>query len=46
MKIVEVECWESNQTADVPAMRISNDYGKTFGPTLKLSKNGDIDDGG
>jgi hypothetical protein len=44
--IVAVQWWETNQTADVPAMRISNDYGETFGPSLKLSKNGTIDEGG
>jgi hypothetical protein len=27
-------------------MRISNDYGETFGPTLKLSKTGTIDEEG
>lgn len=37
--IVAVSWWESNQTNDVPATRISNDYGETFGPTLKISKN-------
>jgi hypothetical protein len=26
-------------------MRISNDYGETFGPTLKLMENGTIDEG-
>jgi hypothetical protein len=44
--IVAVQWWESNLTDDVPAMRISNDYGETFGPILKLSKNGTIDEGG
>jgi hypothetical protein len=44
--IVAVQWWESNKTDDVPAMRISNDYGETFGPTLKLSKNGTIDEEG
>jgi uncharacterized protein with gpF-like domain len=41
-----VQWWESNQTDDVPAMRVSNDNGETFGPTLKISKNGAVDDGG
>jgi hypothetical protein len=27
-------------------MRVSNDNGETFGPTLKISKNGTIDEGG
>ena len=44
--MVAVQWWESNKTADVPAVRISNDYGETFGPTLKLSKNGTIEEGG
>ena len=44
--MVGVMWWESSQTAEVPAMRISNDYGNTFGPTLKISKNGTIDEGG
>jgi len=44
--IVAVQWWESNKTDDIPAMRISNDYGETFGPTLKLSKTGTIDEEG
>jgi hypothetical protein len=44
--IVAVQWWESNQTDNVPAMRVSNDNGETFGPTLKISKNGTIDEGG
>lgn len=44
--IVAVLWWETNQTADVPAMRVSNDYGEIFGPTLKISKNGTIDESG
>lgn len=44
--IVAVTWWESNQTDDVPALRISNDYGETFGPTLKLAKNETIGEGG
>lgn len=44
--IVAVLWWESNQTANVPALRVSNDHGETFGPTLKISKNGTIAEGG
>lgn len=34
---VVVTWWETNQTADTPVMRVSNDNGKTFGPLLKLA---------
>jgi hypothetical protein len=44
--IVAVQWWESNQTDDIPAMRIGNENGETFGPTLKISKNGTIEEGG
>ena len=44
--MVAVQWWKSNKTADVPAMSIGNDYGETFGPTLQLSKNGTIGEGG
>jgi hypothetical protein len=40
--IVAVLWWESNQTADIPAMSVSNDYGATFGPLLRLVTNGTI----
>ena len=33
---------ETNQTADIPVMKISTDNGKTFGPMLNLSTNGTI----
>ena len=39
---VVVTWWEANQTSDTPAMRVSNDNGETFGPTLQLSTNGTI----
>jgi hypothetical protein len=44
--IVAVQWWDSNKTHDVPAMRVSDDNGETFGPTLKISKNGTIEEGG
>jgi hypothetical protein len=42
---VVVTWWETNQTSDVPVMRISNDNGKTFGPMLILSDKGPIGSG-
>ena len=42
---VVVTWWETNQTSDVPVMRISNDNGKTFGPVLILSDKGPIGSG-
>lgn len=39
---VVVTWWETNQTSDVPVMRVSNDNGATFGPTLMLASNGTI----
>ena len=39
---VVVTWWETNQTSDVPVMRISTDNGKTFGEIIKLSANGPI----
>jgi len=39
---VAVSWWERNQTLNDPVIRISNDNGKTFGPTLKLATNGTI----
>src|SRR5919197_1041819 len=41
-KNVYVTWWERNQTANVPAMKISTDNGKSFGPMLKLASNGTI----
>jgi hypothetical protein len=39
---VVVTWWETNDTSDVPVMRVSDDNGKTFGPLLKLATNGTI----
>ena len=39
---VVVTWWESNQTSDIPVMRVSNDNGKTFGPLLNLAANGTL----
>ena len=36
---VYVSWWERNQTSNEPVMRVSNDSGETFGPTLKLAAN-------
>jgi hypothetical protein len=37
-----VTWWETNQTDEIPVMRISNDNGETFGPILRLATNGTI----
>jgi hypothetical protein len=42
---VVVTWWETNQTSDVPVMKVSTDNGKTFGPLLKLGANGTISGG-
>ena len=39
---VYVTWWERNETSDQPVLRISNDNGKTFGPSLMLATNGTI----
>lgn len=39
---VVVTWWETNDTDDIPVMRVSDDNGKTFGPLLKLGVNGTI----
>jgi hypothetical protein len=39
---VVVTWWETNDTSNIPIMRVSNDMGKTFGPTLVLSSNGTL----
>jgi hypothetical protein len=39
---VAVTWWETNETSNVPVMRVSDDNGKTFGPLLKLATNGTI----
>jgi hypothetical protein len=38
-----VTWWETNQTSDTPAARISNDGGQTFGSMLRLGANGTIE---
>jgi hypothetical protein len=42
---VVVTWWETNQTSDIPVMRVSNDIGETFGPLLNLASNGTITSG-
>ena len=42
---VVVTWWETNKTSDTPVMKVSNDFGKTFGPLLKLAGNGTIASG-
>jgi hypothetical protein len=42
---VVVTWWETNETSDTPVMKVSNDFGKTFGPLLKLASNGTIASG-
>jgi hypothetical protein len=39
---VVVTWWETNQTSNVPVMRVSTDNGETFGETIMLSANGPI----
>jgi hypothetical protein len=39
---VVVTWWETNQTDEIPVMRVSNDNGETFGPILRLATNGTI----
>ena len=42
---VVVTWWETTETSDTPVMKVSNDFGKTFGPLLKLADNGTIASG-
>lgn len=42
--IVVVTLWETNQTNEIPIMRISDDNGETFGPVFRLATNGTIGD--
>ena len=42
---VVVTWWETTETSDTPVMKVSNDFGKTFGPLLKLAGNGNIASG-
>jgi hypothetical protein len=37
-----VTWWETNETDEIPIMRVSNDNGETFGPILRLGANGTI----
>ena len=39
---VIVTWWETNQTSDIPVVRLSTDGGQTFGPMLRLATNGTI----
>lgn len=39
---VVVTWWETNQTDEIPVMRVSDDNGLTFGPILRLATNGTI----
>lgn len=39
---VVVTWWETNQTDEIPVMRVSNDNGETFGPILRLATNGTV----
>ena len=39
---VVVTWWETNDTSDVPVMRVSDDNGKTFGETIMVSAKGPI----
>ena len=39
---VVITWWETNDTSDVPVMRVSDDNGATFGPLLALGTNGTI----
>jgi hypothetical protein len=43
---VIVTWWETNQTDEIPIMRVSNDNGDTFGPILRLGANGTIGEEG
>ena len=42
---VVVTWWETTETSDTPVMKVSDDFGKTFGPLLKLAGNGTIASG-
>ena len=39
---VIVTWWETNETDEIPIMRVSNDNGETFGPILRLGDYGTI----
>ena len=36
---VYITWWERNATSNEPVLRVSNDYGKTFGEKIMLSNN-------
>jgi hypothetical protein len=42
---VVVTWWETNETTEMPVAKISNDFGKTFGPLMELGANGTIGTG-
>ena len=42
---VVVTWWETNETSDTPVMKVSNDFGKTYRPLLKLAGNRTIASG-
>lgn len=44
-KNVIVTWWEMGETGESPVARVSNDFGKTFGPLLELGMNGTIGTG-
>ena len=44
-KNVIVTWWETNETNEVSVAKVSNDFGKTFGPLLELGTNGIIGTG-
>lgn len=44
---VVVTWWQTNETNDIPVIRVSSeDFWKTFGPLLELSTNGTIEEDG
>lgn len=44
---VAVTWWQTNETNDIPVIRVSSeDFWKTFGPLLELSTNGTIEEDG
>jgi hypothetical protein len=44
-KNVIVTWWETDESEENPAAKVSNDFGKTFGPLLELGVNGTIGTG-
>ena len=39
---VVVTWWETNETSNIPVIRVSDNNGKTFGPLLNLATNGTL----